>query len=305
MLSDEEKRLIGGSDAAAIAGVHPNKTAISVWRRIVEGVEEPSTPAMRRGNLMEPVIRAMAAEDYGLKLLGPRKLRDPKRSYVRISLDDVNQAEDGEEVTEFKSVSPWAADDYGMGEDECPQHHICQVQRYTHKAKMKRARLFALIGVDDLRHYVIHADIEIQEMLEDAVDRFYVDYVKPQRPPPPDHSEGYAEYLAAKFPSDNGTLRKSSPWWLGKVAALKEVKRNLSFYEQEEKKLRAEMLAELGEDSGVDGLLSFKWTRGRSVTDWDAIAAELKISPALIEKYSRRSPFRVLRMSKNGGSTDE
>lgn len=305
MLSDEEKRLIGGSDAAAIAGVHPNKTAISVWRRIVEGVEEPSTPAMRRGNLMEPVIRAMAAEDYGLKLLGPRKLRDPKRSYVRISLDDVNQAEDGEEVTEFKSVSPWAADDYGMGEDECPQHHICQVQRYTHKAKMKRARLFALIGVDDLRHYVIHADIEIQEMLEDAVDRFYVDYVKPQRPPPPDHSEGYAEYLAAKFPQDDGNMLAPSAKFSALSADLRSLKADRKKLEEKEALIRNQLLAELGEASGVEGLFTYKWTRGRSVVDWDAIAAELKISPALIEKYSRRSPFRVLRMSKNGGSTDE
>lgn len=302
MLTPEEMRLLGGSDAAAIAGVHPHKSPIDVWRRVVQGVEEPGTKQMRRGNLMEPVIREMAREDYKLSLLGPRKLRNTKRPHIRASLDDVNKTADTEEPVEFKSVSPWAAEDYGMGDDEVPQHHICQVQFYMNEAGAPRARLFALIGVDDLRHYTIHADADIQGMLLEAVDKFHRDYIVPQRPPPPDHSEGYADYLARKFPSDDGRMLPPSAKYSALSADLRSIKAQAKKLEAQEALIRNQILAELGDASGVEGLFTYKWTRGRAVTDWSALATELKVPPEVVERHTRRSPFRVLRMK--GGKNE-
>lgn len=297
-LTDEEKRLVGGSDAAAIAGVHPWKSAIDVYERVTTGYEKPAGKEARRGQLMEPVIRGMAVDELGLKLLGPRKLRDPKRDYIRASLDDVAQAEDSEEVVEFKSVSGFAAQDYGLGDDEVPQHHLCQVQFYMDKAGLPRARLVALIGVDDLRQYVIQADADVQGMLVEAVDRFWVDHVRKSVPPPPDHSESYAEYLARKYPQDNGTMLAPTPRFRSLKTELQKTKDAIKGLEEREQQIRNQILSDLGDAAGVEGLFTYKWTRGRNVTDWDAVAREHGVPQAIIDKHSRKSPFRVLRLQK-------
>lgn len=300
MLSDEEKKLIGGSDAAAIAGVHPNKGPHAVWRRIVEGYDEPTGKAARRGTLMEPVIRAMAAEDFGLRFLGPRKLRDPKRPYVRASLDDVHQVELGdEEVAEFKSVGQFAASEYGEGDEDFPMHHHCQVQFYMAKSGLLRARLIALIGTDDLRQYRVSADAEIQGMLMEAVDRFYVDHIKTQRPPPPDASHSCAEWLVSKYPDHQGeTMVKADMDAEVWAAALRKARVSLDEASRIEAEARNHLMAAIGSAPGIEGKgwrISYRQSKGRPSLDLEALHAEAKVPQDLIEKHTRRTPYRVFK----------
>lgn len=212
-LTDEEKKLIGGSDVAALAELSPYKKPIDVFRRIKLGEEDAAqSTAARRGTLMEPVIRELVRQDFGLTLLGPRKLRDPKRPYVRVSLDDVSKEGDVEVVNEFKSVSPYAAGDYGPSEsDVFPEWHLCQLQFYLAETGAPRGRLSALIGVDDLRQYIIKADVDLQGMLFEVVDRFHRDHILTGKPPAVDGSKSFSNYLAKRFPKPKGDMVQAPP----------------------------------------------------------------------------------------------
>jgi putative phage-type endonuclease len=305
-MTDEEKKQIGASDAAAIAGISPHRAPIDVWRRIVEGVETPDSKPLRRGRLLEPVIRQMVIEDYGLTLLGPRKLTDPKRPYLRMSLDDVAQDAEGEEPVEFKSVSPWVAHQFGEpGTDELPIHYSAQVQIYLAGHGAPRAKVYALIGSDELRDYVVTADVEIQGMLLEKIDKFHRDHVLTGKPPPIDGSEGYSEYLKNRFPTSAGHMREADALDVAAVRALVEAKDATKKAEEHERKCRNALVARIGEFDGLIGQCSNKLTKGRASTDWPNVAAELaskygitqaQINEA-IERHTARNPYKVLRIT--------
>lgn len=309
-LTPEELKLIGGSDAAAIVGVSPYASAHDVYARIVEGAVTEETRPMRRGTLLEPVIRSMAAEELGMKFLGPRKLRF--KGWGRASLDDVALVDGAEEVAEFKSVGPFADGEYGEpGTDAIPPQHVCQVQVYMAATGMPRANLVALFGTDDLRQYVVPADAELQGMLFEAMERFWVDNVLTRTPPLVDGSSSCAEALARRFPKVTAPLLpadKDAETW---AQILREARAAKDAAESAEKNARNHLLERIGDAEGIEGAgwrITYKETKGKPSVDWQALCFEAKVPPELVKKFTKRTPYRVFRPSGplfKDGTNDE
>jgi predicted phage-related endonuclease len=288
-LTDEEMKQLGGSDLSALVGLNPYRSPFDVYRRVVDGVETPDSKPMRRGRLMEPVIRTLAAEDLGLKLLGPRKVKDAQRPWLRLSLDDVHQA-DSEEPVEMKSVAFHAAGEYGEGADEVPVQHICQAQAYMHGLRAPRARLVALIGLDDLREYTLRADLDFQSMLLEAAERFWVNHVVPQRPPPVDASPACGEWLAARYPRNSGAMLPAPPAAETLARQLRMAREDKADAEEREKAARNQLVALIGDADGLEGQgwrVTHTLVKGRTATDWEAVCAEARVPQALIQKHTR------------------
>jgi putative phage-type endonuclease len=288
MLSPEELKLVGGSDVSALVGLNPYKTAHDVFARIVLGREDPETKAMRRGTLMEPVIRELAREEFGLKFAGPRKYRHAP--FLRASLDDVLLVDGEEQVAEFKSVGPFAAGEYGeQGTDEVPTHHLCQVQTYLWVSKMPQAHLFALVGVDDMRRYIIHPDSEFQAMLLDAAERFWVDNVLTGTPPAVDASESCARFLAERFPRNEGSFLSATDEAARWAQQLRVERENKERAEEAEAEARNHLIALIGSADGIVGdswRITNKLVKGRAKTDWEAVAVEAGAPVELVKKHT-------------------
>jgi predicted phage-related endonuclease len=291
-LTPEELGMLGGSDLSALLGLNPYRSAFDIYRRVVEGVETPDGPLLRRGRLMEPVIRCLATEDLGLKLLGPRKVKDEARPWLRLSLDDVALAAGGvEQPVEFKSVAFHAASEYGeSGTDEVPLPHLLQCQAYIHGLRAPSARLVALIGLDDLREYILRADLELQSMLLEAAERFWVDHVLPKRPPPLDGTEACSTWLAGRFPRNTGTTVPARPedeHWAHQLAVARVAK---DAAEEMERQARNQLVAAIGDADGMASpngwRISHKLVKGRAKTDWEAVAREANVPPSLIERHT-------------------
>lgn len=304
-LTSEEKLKIGGSDVAAIMGLSPYKAPIDVWRRCVgEAEEQVDTLATRRGTLIEPVIRELAKDKFGLDLQGPRKLSDPSRPYVRASLDDVAIGMDGPEVIEFKSVGRYGGQHYADGQH--PMWHECQVQFYLSLLGAKHGRLIALFGVDDLEQYPIEADTELQAMIFDAVDRFW-ESVKSGTPPEPDSSESYTKFLAAKFPHSNGQILQATAEAETWAAMLREARATKARAEEQERQARNWLAAAIGEADGMAGKdwkISYKTAKGRAAVDWEAVCFEAQVPKSIIEAHTSRKPYRIFKPTFNGVSNE-
>lgn len=310
-LSPEDLRLIGGSDVAAILGKDGNRSAVDVFQRCMTGEQPPVSPELQRlfdrGHMLEPVIRAMSVRDYGLALLGPRKLRDPRRSYVRASLDDVHMADHGEEVVEFKSVGEFAGFEYGApGTDDVPLKHLCQVQFYLAQHGAPRARLYALIGVDDLREYRIEADMDVQGILLEAVDRFHRDHLETGVPPRPDGTDSYATWLTRRYPKREAKLILQADDALAELAEQhREARDAEKAWEKRKKTLAQQIASQLGEAAGAEGFLpdGRKWRltnrlqANPPVVDWEALAFECGIPAGTKEKFTTRGTH--IRLSNN------
>jgi putative phage-type endonuclease len=286
----EDKALIGGSDLSALVGLNPYRSSWDVYRRVVEGVDTPDTKVMRRGRLMEPVIRTLLAEDYQLNLLGSRRVKDEKRPWLRLSLDDVHL--DGVELpVECKSVSFFAASQYGEeGTDQVPEEHVCQVQAYMHGLRAPRGLLGALIGLDDLRLFELKADEELQAALLAAGDRFWVDHVLKKVPPAIDASPACSEWLASRFPKNNGAMLEATPEARHVAERLRVARFQKQVAEEREKEARNRLVALIGGADGMDGpgfKVTYRAVKGRTATDWEAVAQEAKVPESLIQKHTK------------------
>lgn len=210
-LSEDDKRRIGGSDVAAIVGVSPHAGPLSVYMRIVEGVEREDTPALSRGRRLEPVVLDWYAETTGRELVRAPALC-PKRQHHRASLDGISRERRGNlwRVVEAKTAGARDADRWGDdGTDSIPAEYLCQTQYYMGvghdlgSAEDDVCDVPALIA-GDFRLYRVAYDEETYDLLVEAVDRFWVDHVLPKRPPEPTALPNDAEAIRRRFRRHEG-----------------------------------------------------------------------------------------------------
>lgn len=277
-------RGIGGSDVAAIVGQSKFKSPIDVWRRLVEGHQVEQTPVMRRGLLFEPIVRQMYAEETGAKLLGPLFLT---KDWARASLDDHTQ----EKVVEFKTASYRVAHEWGADDDAIPPDYLCQVQWYCLLSGKPLADVAVLLGGDELRIFTLASDSELQGMLWEQAERFYRDYVLTKTPPPVDGSDSFKEWIAARFPKEVEPPRQADD--AANALALELITLKAQIERDEGRKAELENRLKVCM-AGAEGLLGDGWkatwksVKGRTSTDWEALAMSLGATPSLINGHTKQ-----------------
>lgn len=171
---------IGGSDVAAILGLSPWRTPYQVWEdKTGRSEEQPETPALYWGRLLEDPIRQAYADRTGLTVTKPdRMFTSEEYPFMLANLDGI--ASDGR-IVEFKTTS--RSDGWGEeGSDEIPDHYQTQVQHYMSVMGAERADVGVLIAGRDFRIYTVEADAELQQMLIEEEAKFW-ELVKTDTPP--------------------------------------------------------------------------------------------------------------------------
>lgn len=323
-LSPEDARRVGGSDVAALVGLSPWATPLSVYARIVSGNMGGDSPALRRGRLFEDAVRRMYAEDNGVELLGPASLKHPKYTNVRASLDDVGRrAGRGRHAVEIKTVWRSEAGRWGeAGTDEVPDYYACQVAFYlgvgleSGALEEDTADVAAyLMGVEESpRVYRIGYDADVYAWLMDAVQRFWRNHVEPRRPPPVTAPAVDAEAARRLYPREREELVPFSSLGHEERAAVlryAEARRQHEAAKGEMEDAEARLKLALGWRLGVDGLPAdtglrkVTWkARRRGDVAWaqafKALAQESGAAAEVVEsvanKYRGEAP-RVLRVT--------
>jgi putative phage-type endonuclease len=192
---------IGSSEIGTILGVSPY-SPIELWRVKVEGYERPDSPDMERGRFLEPAVAAWYAHRMECALHDCGTMRHPSNPLVVATPDRIARAHHGKEqwTVELKTTS--RSDDlWGEpGSDAVPMHYLSQVQWELLVTGHARGDLAVLKWGRTLDIYNIPADPELQRSLVQMGQEWWDKYVKTATPPPPDASEEYARYMAAKYP---------------------------------------------------------------------------------------------------------
>lgn len=302
-------KAIGGSDIAAIMGVHPYRTAYDVWLRIMQGFEQADSPVLRRGRLMEPVLRELARTELGLTLIGPTYIENAEHDFwARASLDDQASGYMYDiEPVEFKTVSPFARQQWGdEGTHDVPIHYLYQLQWYLWMMKAPRGHLIALIGLDDFRHYRIKADKGLHARMIEAARAFWQRHVIEGLEPSKEGSSLAADFVAKKYdaPTEDYLTEADSPAIEGILKAYWAAKDCVDEAEERLEKVKLELKEIIGNARGIKtpaATISWAKPAPRTVIDWEAVARDAGVSPILIEKYtSQKEGFRVFRVTARG-----
>lgn len=186
---------IGGSDAAAAAGIHPHVSRVALWLEKTGRIERPVTEAMRWGTLLEPLIfTALRDRGYFVEPCAD-EATDSERPWLLGHPDGFHLWPDEVGLLEVKTANLWAARSW----DGPPLEYVAQCQVYMHLTGLNRALLAVLVGGQRLELHEIDRDEKAIGLLLGRLEDFY-GYLVRDVPPPPDGSDSSRDALLAMFP---------------------------------------------------------------------------------------------------------
>ena len=165
---------IGASEAAAILGVSPWTTPMEVFlRKTGRAPEVEESPAMAWGTAKEGALAAEYTRRYGRPLHTQVFLRHEDHPWMFATIDGLTP--EGV-VVELKTTSWRSADQWGEEEtDEIPTHYLCQVHHQLAVSGLDLAHVFAEIGGEPPRRYVIRRNDEVIGHVVDIEAAFWED----------------------------------------------------------------------------------------------------------------------------------
>ena len=170
------KQGIGGSDAGAICGFNPYRTAMQVfYDKTSDDIEDIDNEAMRQGRELEDYVAQRFVEETGKKVRRANAMfYDEKNPFM---LADVDRMIVGENAgLECKTVSLYMAEHWK--DDKVPLSYQMQCYHYMSVCNADRWYVAALIYGREFKVYTLERDEEIIANLIHLEGDFWTNYVQ-------------------------------------------------------------------------------------------------------------------------------
>jgi putative phage-type endonuclease len=211
----DRRKVMGGSDVAAVFGVSPWLTPLGLYEKKTNPFpDEDITPEKRkffsRRKRQEPVIAEMLADEYGIVVTrlsldeDPNRYVDPEYPFMVAEVDfeflmspevrdhfpdreDFAAIPDGTLLNgEIKTVHPFKASEWGeQGSEEVPIHYSAQIMHGLGVTGKPAALVAALFGLDILLCFPVMRDEETIAAMREKVITFWTQNVLAGVPPEP------------------------------------------------------------------------------------------------------------------------
>jgi putative phage-type endonuclease len=197
---------IGSSDAAAVCGKNPWRSALAVYDEKTRGAEDfPPSNQARWGLRLEPQVAAEYEDRARLKLFKVPLLVHPGMGWLRASIDRVTP--DGDKIVELKTAGSRQEPYWGEpGSEDIPEYYLLQTQHQMLVSGIRHADVAVLIGGQDWRCYSISFRPELVESMVAIMARFWRRIVD-RDPPEPDYgSPDMAEVVKRMNEPEGGDI---------------------------------------------------------------------------------------------------
>ncbi len=292
MITEEQRKLrksgLGGSDAAAAANLSRWNTRLELWRDKTDpDAFTEETADMRRGSLMEPVVRQLYCDTTGRTVFEPQEtLRHPEYPFLLANLDGIAGRRRVLECKTARSRLGWGE----PGSAEIPIEYLCQVQHCMLVACLPVADVAVMFGDFEFAVYEVPADAEFQDLLLEQEAEFW-EMVEKRIPPDPSNTEDVLRrWPRAKFQAATIATAKDH-----QVAGmLATIKAHIAALEKMQARCEAHLKMAIGDNEaltvGDKVLATWKNAAGPRRFDSKRLQAE---HPELFELYV--SPSRPQR----------
>lgn len=289
------KGYIGGSDAGAVVGLNPYKSAYALWAEKTGKIPEfEGNTTTRVGSYLEELVADMFTEETGKKVR--RKNRTLVNEEYPFACADVDRMVVGEKaLLEIKTTnSPVAMKKFKNG--EYPESWYCQMTHYLAVTGLEKAYLAVLIECRDFKIFELERDEEEIAALMSAEKDFW-ELVKTDTPPVADGTASTSEALVTLFPESNA----ESVDLFGYVNDLAEymaISSQMKALEGQKDEIANKVKAFLGEaGKGENERFRVSWTTSeRKSLDTKRLAQE---HPEIdLNEYYKVSTSRTFRVSE-------
>ena len=238
------KQGIGGSDAGAVCGFNPYRTALQVYQdKTTDETEEIDNEAMRQGREFEDYVARRFAEATGKKVRRANAMfYDEANPFM---LADVDRLVVGENAgLECKTASPYMEDKWKDG--RIPLSYQIQCCHYMSVCNAKAWYIAVLIYGRDFKFYRLERD---EKMLADLVKiekDFWENHVLKRILPSPDGSKLADSVIAEYF---KRAIDRTIPLngFNEKLERRQELAEIMAEMETEKKRIEQELKLYLGE----------------------------------------------------------
>ena len=191
------KRGIEGSDAGAVCGLNPYRTAIQVYYdKTSDEIEEIDNEAMRQGREFEDYVAGRFCEASGKKVRRANAMYyDEKNPFM---LADVDRMVVGENAgLECKTASPYMAEKWEDG--KIPLSYQIQCHHYMSVCNTDAWYIAVLIYGKEFKYYRIERDEQVIADLIRIEKEFWREHVMKRVMPDPDGSKTADAAIAERF----------------------------------------------------------------------------------------------------------
>ena len=323
-IAASHKAAIGCSKIAQVLGVSRWGTPYDLWAQYTGRAPWPDLSNDLRvaiGEPMEAVLQPFVEQRLG------GKLRRDRREYRHPTLPMVGHidfrlnreaeaviqalgapARDRPIVDMKTSLGFSASRRFGEdGSDEVDYDVLLQMHGYMLLTGAPMAYVAALVPGPELKIYTVRADTEMQDLIEEGVEKFWW-YVTSDTPPPP-QNEADARRVWPRHAE--GKVLEADSELAAALRQLANVKAQMRALEKQEQALKNELLPRLADYEAVmagnQALCSYKANKDSQRTDWHLLAEE-EFLPTLdpdtrdrlLAEYTTTIPgARVLRLGKS------
>lgn len=274
---------IGASEIAAVMGISPWGDPWTVYARKRKLIDEQAqTEEMFWGKMLEPVIARVFAQRMEQPIeWWDQRIYSTRRAWQYAS-PDAFVLDPGTSrrraVLECKTAGlhqsgAWDRD--VTNEDGVPEYYLAQVEWQMSVCELSLAYIAVLIAGNDYRVYAIEHDPVLEEILLEAGETFWRQHVMAGVEPPISGSDRARQWLHERYPRHREKLRpatREETEWLTQYADLRQL---LDAGEERKAELENQIIQAIGDAEGLEwmrGKFTWKRTKDRSVTKWEALA---------------------------------
>ena len=282
------KQGIGGSDAGAVCGLNPYRTAIQVYYdKTSDSIEEIDNEAMRQGRELEEYVAKRFCEASGKRVRRANAMfYDEKNPFM---LADVDRMIVGENAgLECKTASPYSEEKWR--DDKIPLSYQLQCYHYMSVCNADAWYIAVLIYGRDFKYYRIERDNEVIENLIRIEKEFWNEYVLKQVIPDPDGSKTADVAIAERF-KESKSITIPLTGFDERLERRQELLSLLEKIETEKRQIDQELKLYLGDaEIAENEHYRVSWKNfSRSSIDEKRLKAE---QPEIYEKYRRETTSR-------------
>lgn len=304
---------LGGSDAGAVLGLNPHRSAVDVYLNKLSLVaDEEMSEAAYWGIVLEDVVAKEYARRSGAKVQRiNHMLRHPQKPWMIANLDRVvvtpgSVARIKDEVLlgadgllECKTASAYKSTAWGDEEtDDLPVEYAAQCMWYMAVTGRDWCDLAVLIGGQRYLYKRIERDESTIDGMVERLNEFWFKNVLSRVPPPAQSAEDAYKL----HPKDDGSVIQANQRTVELLSRARELKTQIKALELElegDKKkavlgVAGEVKVWMGgaatiELNGIE-LATWKAARDSEVTNWEAVAQEVNAPLEIIVKHTAPKP---------------
>lgn len=277
------KQGIGGSDAGAVCGLNPYRTAISVYQdKISDDIEDIDNEAMRQGREFEDYVARRFMEATGKKVRRANAMfYDENNPFM---LADVDRMVVGENAgLECKTASPFMADKWKDG--NIPMSYQIQCYHYMSVCNADAWYIAVVIYGKEFKFYRIERDQQVIDDLIQIEKDFWENNVQRKVMPDPDGSK-IADSVIAEYFKESKAMAIPLNGFNDKLKRREELLELMQKMDTEKKQIEQELKMYLGEAELAENeqyRVSWKSVHSNRI-DEKRLKEE---QPEIYEKYKR------------------